>query len=249
MSTQHWDATKYQQTASFVSAYGRDVVTLLAPQRGERILDLGCGDGTLALEIAEEGATVVGVDAAEDMVRKARAKGIDAHQASGDALSFQEEFDAVFSNATLHWIKDYEAVIQCVQKALKPGGRFVAEFGGANNIKRVADAMQQVFASTPDKYGTYNDPWFFPSVELYKAALEKHGFTVPYCELIRRDTPVKNGVRAWLDLFANGITKHMSEETREQFLNETVELLKPELYSPAEGWWVDYVRLRFAAHL
>ena len=136
LSKQHWSAERYAATAHFVPAFGAPVVELLAPQPGERILDLGCGDGVLTAKIAAAGAQVVAVDAAPDMVAAAKAKGLDAHVVPGQRLAFEREFDAVFSNAALHWMHPTEAVLAGVARALKPGGRFVAEMGGITTPPR-----------------------------------------------------------------------------------------------------------------
>jgi trans-aconitate methyltransferase len=133
---QHWDPARYQRNAGFVAALGQPVVELLAPRSGERILDLGCGDGALT-EVLARDARVTGVDASAEQVGAARARGLDAHVADGTRLGFAAEFDAVFSNAALHWMRDPDAVIDGVWRVLKPGGRFVGECGGAGNVATV----------------------------------------------------------------------------------------------------------------
>lgn len=244
--TQDWNSDKYAKDAAFVSALGTDVVTLLDPQPDERILDLGCGDGTLANQICELGAQVTGVDASEDMVKAAQTLGINAHCISGEQLSFDEEFDAVFSNAALHWMRDYQAVVAGVYRALKPGGRFVAEFGGHGNVQAITDAMAAVYAKHTD-WGTYKHPWFFPTDEYYAQVLVQHGFQVNTMTSFNRPTPLETGVKQWLKLFAHHATGHLNETETEDFLTMVEAELKTTLYNEDDGWHADYVRLRFSA--
>lgn len=240
-----WNAQEYNKHASFVSALALPVVDLLAPIEGEEILDLGCGDGTLALEIQKSGARVTGIDLSHEMVEGARAKGIDAMVMSVTELEFKNRFDAVFSNAVLHWVKESEKAVCSIYDALKPDGRFIAEFGGFGNCKSAVDAMKEVFNNHP-VFGAFEDPWYFPSVEEYRALLESHGFRVEYIELITRPTPVDD-IANWLDLFANGITAHLSGEEFTMFKEEVQMIVKEQLYDENDGWHVDYVRLRVKA--
>src|SRR5690349_15390007 len=137
---QRWDPQRYQENAGFVAVLGAPLLDMLAPKAGERILDLGCGDGALTEKIAAI-ATVVAVDASADQIKAARARGLDAHVADGTKLAFKSGFDAVFSNAALHWMRDPDAVIAGVWRALRPGGRFVAECGGAGNVEQIMRAL------------------------------------------------------------------------------------------------------------
>ena len=146
IARQSWSAKRYAETAGFVPALGAPVLELLSPSPGERILDLGCGDGVLTKKIIEKGATVVAVDAAPEMVAAARARGIDARMINGHDLAFESEFDAVFSNAALHWMRDQDAVLAGVHRALKPAGRFVGEMGGHNNTAAILVALSAVLA-------------------------------------------------------------------------------------------------------
>src|SRR5689334_15105089 len=177
LAEQTWEAERYAAAAAFVPALGAPVVELLAPQPGERILDLGCGDGVLTEKIAAAGASVVGVDGGPDMVAAARARGLDAHVMDGQRLTFDREFDAVFSNAAIHWMRDQDAVLAGVRRALKPGGRFVAEMGGHNNTAAIMVAFSAVLARRGLDARRYN-PWYFPSAAAYRARLEGAGFAV-----------------------------------------------------------------------
>jgi len=243
--TNKWDAKKYNTHADFVSRLALPVVELLNPQVGERILDLGCGDGTLALEIEKYGSSVVAVDLSEEMVSKSRERELDARVMSATDLSFRDEFDAVFSNAMLHWVREPSVAIENIYRSLRGGGRFVAEFGGHGNVSNIIEGMREVFEK--NKYGKFDDFWFFPTTIEYKALLESFGFRVEYIELIERPTPIDD-ISNWLDVFTNGITEGLSGEQIEIFRDETREALKETNYSIDDGWVADYVRLRVKAY-
>src|SRR5579884_525981 len=246
LSQQHWSAARYAATAHFVPAYGAPVVELLAPQPGERILDLGCGDGVLTEKIAAAGAVVIAVDAAPDMVAAARARGLDARVVPGQSLAFEREFDAVFSNAALHWMRPQEAVLAGVRRALKPGGRFVAEMGGHNNTAAIQTAMRAVLARRGiETLGL--SPWYFPSAEAYRAKLEAAGFAVDEIALIPRPTPMPAGLDAWLETFADDFLNPLPPEERPAARREICDLLQPFLRDETGMWIADYVRLRFRA--
>src|SRR5438552_4765096 len=195
LSKQHWSAKRYAATAHFVPTLGTPVVELLDPQPGERILDLGCGDGVLTEVIAAAGAKVVAVDAAPDMVAAAKARGLDARVVPGQSLAFDREFDAVFSNAALHWMRPPEAVLSGVRRALKPGGRFVAEMGGHNNTAAILVAIAAVLARRGVDAQLLS-PWYFPSAAAYRAKLEAAGFTVSQIDIIPRPTVLDSGIEA-----------------------------------------------------
>ena len=243
---QHWDPERYARNARFVADLGQPVVDLLAPRPGERILDLGCGDGALTRRLAEAGVTVVGVDSSAEQVAAARALGLDARVMSGEALTFDGEFDAVFSNAALHWMRRAEAVIAGVWRALRPGGRFVGEFGGHGNVRLVMGAL----VAALDRRGLDGQaavPWYFPTPEAYRGLLEEQGFAVGSIELIPRPTKLPGEIVAWLETFADSFTRRVAESERLTFLNEVAAALRPHLRDDGGGWTVDYVRLRFAA--
>ena len=246
---QDWDAERYARHARFVAELGAPVVELLAPRPGERILDLGCGDGVLALRLVELGCMVVGVDAAPDMVREAKARGVDARLADGAALPFTCEFDAVLSNAALHWMSaDPDAVIAGVARALRPGGRFVGELGGHGNVAAIIVALQAVLGRRGID-GAALIPWYFPTVEEYRGRLERHGFAVESIELIPRPTPLPTGMAAWLETFADPFMRPVAPEERDAARAEAVDLLRPVLRDSTGRWIADYARLRFAAVL
>jgi len=188
---------------------------------------------------------VVGVDGSADMLNAAQALGLDVRQMDGQALTFEQEFDAVFSNAALHWMLEPAKVIAGVRKALRPGGRFVAEFGGAGNTAQVKAATAKVLAK---RSRSLPNIWFYPTVEEYTELLVAQGFAIDYIELIPRPTPVPTGIKGWMATFGKLLLAELSPEEQNTALNEIEVLLAPELKKP-DGWIVDYVRLRFAAHL
>jgi trans-aconitate methyltransferase len=246
--TQEWNSSRYAENARFVSDLGQPVLGLLNPQPGERILDLGCGDGALTEKMTAIGAEVVGVDASSDMIAASKARGLTAHVADGYALTFNSEFHAVFSNAAIHWMKrDPNAVIQGVHRALKPGGRFVAEMGGFGNVAAINVAL----CATLDQFGIANapafSPWYFPTADEYRERLERANFQIEYIELIPRPTPLPSGMRGWLETFAIPFTKALAAEKRSAFLDAVTDKLRPALCDSRRNWMADYVRLRFLA--
>lgn len=246
MSQQNWNAAEYIKHASFVPTMANDVVGLLNPKEGEVILDVGCGDGELTLKFQEKGCSVVGIDYSPSMIESAKSRGIEAYVMDGHDITYRNKFDAVFSNAALHWLTEPEKAIKGAYLALKENGRFVAEFGGKGNISALLKAMQEIFEENTD-FGQFQMPWFFPSVEEYQGLLEQAGFHVKYIELIPRQTPLKSGVEKWLEIFAEGITSHLSQEQKSVFLGSVKDKLLPILYTEQSGWVSDYVRLRFEA--
>ncbi len=218
------------------------VVDLLDPQENEKILDLGCGDGTLSIEIQKSNAQVSAVDLSTNMVSKAKEKGIEAYVMSVTNLDFKNEFDAVFSNAVLHWVKDSEMAIKNIYKVLKDDGRFIAEFGGYENIKYLTDAFTEVFYKN-EEYGKFNNPWYFPNDKEYKKQLENNGFKVQYIELIPRPTKIDD-ISNWLDVFANGILENLNVQQQINFKQKVREILKTKVFTQKDGWVVDYVDIR-----
>jgi trans-aconitate methyltransferase len=242
---QQWSAERYAQHAAFVPAFGASLLERLAPRPGERILDLGCGDGTLTRQIAGRGASVVGVDASPEFVEAARQAGIDAFLGDARALIFDREFDAVFSNAVLHWVLDADAALSGIFRALRPGGRFVAEFGGHGCIAAIVLALT---VALERRGRALQSPWYFPTVEDYAARLTAHGFEIDSIELYPRLTPLPSGIRGWLETFAGPMIDVLPQEDRAAAAGEVENLLRPILCDAAGRWTADYVRLRLAAH-
>jgi trans-aconitate methyltransferase len=245
-NTQTWDPERYARNARFVADLGMPVVELLAPQPGERILDVGCGDGVLTEKLVAMGCQVVGVDGSADQIRAAKARGLDAHVMDGQRLTFENEFDAVFSNAVLHWMKRADDVIAGVWRALKPGGRFVAECGGHKCVATIETALLDALKRRGIE-GTDISPWYFRTVEDYGGRLTAGGFKIHYIALIPRPTPLPGDVTGWLETFAEGFTSLLPTDERPAFIDEVREVLRPALCDEEGKWTADYVRLRFAA--
>jgi SAM-dependent methyltransferase len=242
---QTWNAADYAANARFVSDLGQPAFDLLAPRPGERVLDIGCGDGELTQKIAEAGATVVGADPAPDFVQAALARGIDARQLDAQALPFEREFDAAFTNAALHWIPDLDAALRGIHRALKRNGRFVGECGGHGNVAAVSTALQAVGL----RHGVQlRMPWQYPSPADFSRRLVAAGFTPVSVQLIPRPTPLASGMAAWLRTFAGPIFEQLPTGVREAALDETVDLLRWSLCDEQGRWTADYVRLRFVAN-
>jgi SAM-dependent methyltransferase len=245
-----WDADAYEDRHAYVYEYGEDVVDLLAPDAGERILDLGCGTGRLTDRIAATGARAVGVDSSPAMLAEARASRPRPEfvRADATALPFEAAFDAVFSNAALHWIPaaDQPDALASVRRALVPGGRFVAELGGAGNVRAIREAVRTAVAARGYEPA---DPWYFPSIGEYARRLEANGFEVRRARLFDRPTELadgEDGLAAWLDAFGEGLLADVPAAERDAVVADAADALREERFR--DGTWIaDYRRLRFVA--
>ena len=245
-----WDPDRYRRWAAFVPEYGREVIELLEPRPGERVLDLGCGDGSLSLQLERRGCTVVGVDQSPRFVAAARARGVRAFAVDARDLIGPEllagSFDAVFSNAVLHWIPQAAPVIAGVHRLLRRGGRFVAECGGAGNVATVHGALYRALRRRGLNPAAH-DPWYFPTVDEYRTLLERHGLVVPEIRLFPRLTPIPGTLKEWLATFATPFVGHLDAATADAISAEVVAASAPRLRVANGSWTVDYVRLRFRA--
>ena len=247
-SEKRWDASAYDSKHSFVWKYGREVLELLAPREGERILDLGCGTGHLTNQIAASGATVIGLDKSPAMIERARELYPVLRFESADATSFRfdEPFDAVFSNAAIHWMKDQDGVADSIRQALKPGRRFVAEFGGKGNIQKLRSALREVLDAggyTWDREATRR---YYASVGEYATLLESHGFRVTYATHFDRPTKLdggESGLQKWLEVFADNELAGVPATNRAEVIHQVEQRLRSDLFREGD-WFLDYKRLR-----
>ncbi len=245
-TTHAWDPNLYATHAAFVPALGAPVLDLLDPKSGERILDIGSGDGVLTQKLVAAGATVIGVDADKAMVAAAVEKGLDARIMDARQLNFTNEFDAVFTNAALHWVGAPAVVTAGVARALKPGGRYVGEFGGFGNIAAIRAVLKAHHYRVEPEETSY-----YPTAEAFRAILEAGGFKVESCAIIPRPTPLPSGMTAWLNTFRGGFidSAGVPPAKRAQVIEDVRALLRPVLADDGGNWIADYVRIRFSARL
>jgi trans-aconitate methyltransferase len=248
MSGQRWDTSLYDDKHSFVTMYGEAMLSLLEPQTGQRILDVGCGTGHLTAQIAASGAEVAGLDSSAAMLAQARAAYPHITFLEADAASFavDQPFDAVFSNAALHWVRDAAGAVRSIRSALKPDGRFVAEFGGHGNIPRIAQAVRESIAELHGRDVPH--VWYFPSIAEYGTLLESHGLLLEAAWLFDRVTPLDgdNGMADWIRMFGGGTMPGFTEADREPIIARAVAKLEPQLRINGR-WYADYKRLRVVA--
>lgn len=243
---QHWSASDFAKNGRFIQDMAGPIFALLAPKPGERILDLGCGDGTLTAEIEAAGADVLGLDISAELLAVARMKGLSVKRADAHELDYVQEFDAVFSNAALHWMEAPDLVIDGVARALRPGGRFIGELGGHGNVAAIATALRAVVMARG------GDPkqavhWYFPTMEEFGALLSSHGFIVRDMALVPRSTPLKGDMEGWLGTFCRFFFDRFEEPERSDVMEDTLELLRPSLCDTQGRWTVNHIRLRFSA--
>ena len=243
---QVWNAKGYETNARFVADYGGDLLSAewFEPRAGQRVLDLGCGDGHLTERIAAAGAEVVGVDASGPFVEAARARGLDARLGDGMALDFEGEFDAVFTNAAIHWMPDQAAVVAGVHRALRPGGLFVGEFGGFGNVAAITSAMCAVAHAMGEDAGRAHENTY-PTVRHWTRLLEEGGFDAEKVVTFYRQTPLPTGIRGWLTTFREPFFRQFGDS--EVARDAVVRALEPSLLDEEGVWHADYVRLRFRA--
>ncbi|MCM3570263.1 trans-aconitate 2-methyltransferase [Neobacillus mesonae] len=242
-----WDANLYDTKHSFVSKYANSIVELLAPKHGEKILDLGCGTGDLANIIYEYGADIIGVDKSETMIEQASSKYPHIQFMVQDAVSldFHSKFDAVFSNAALHWVLPANKALNGIYQSLKSGGRFVAEFGGKGNVQTITNEMIQQIKEKGLEFKNEQFPWFYPSIAEYSTLMEKVGFRVTFAQHFDRPTQLEgdDGLKNWIDMFASHFFNGIPKNTKNEIIVNIENNLKNTLYK--DGHWIaDYKRIR-----
>ncbi len=248
MLNDKWSPKDYRDHAGYVAKLGLPILDLLAAHPHQNILDLGCGDGELTAKITASGAKVVAIDASPNMVEAARARGLDARVEDGAQLSYNKQFDTVFSNAALHWMQDINPVLNGVRTALKPGGKFVGEFGGHANIAAIRVALLSALAKHAPTMEPKAFPWYFPTENAFRAKLEEHGFEIHYLKTFARPTPLPTDIAGWLRTFASGILSRYPPSVVTDIIHDTEQLLRSVLCDEEGKWTADYVRLRFVAY-
>ncbi|WP_027085550.1 class I SAM-dependent methyltransferase [Cohnella panacarvi] len=246
----HWEAAKYDGSMGFVSEYGLSLLEWLRPQAGESMIDFGCGTGDLAARIAESGAEVLGVDISPEMVERARVKYPNIGFECGDGTTWRSPrlFDAAFSNAALHWMKDARAVATTIASSLRIGGRFVAEFGGYGNVRDIVRAMRETLEAQ-GRMDAFVMPWYFPKLGEYASVLEQEGFEVRKAMLFDRPTPLEDGeqgMMGWLRMFGHAMVPNASAAESEAWFEEACERLNPVAYKAGQ-WTAGYRRIRVEA--
>lgn len=244
----NWDSALYDGKHNFVTKYGEDLIGLLAPAKDEKILDLGCGTGDLTAMIAQSGAHVIGVDSSPEMIDRSKEKHPELDFRLMDALElhFDTSFDAVFSNAVLHWIKQPEKALGQIYSVLVPGGRFVAEFGGKDNVRRIIDAVIGEIRGMGYSYDDASFPWYYPSIGEYATLMEQAGFTVAHALYFDRPTKLsdpQSGLRDWITMFAGSFLTGLSDAEKAQLFENVQDKL--EGTNRSENTWIaDYKRIR-----
>ncbi|MGY4691762.1 class I SAM-dependent methyltransferase [Salibacterium sp. K-3] len=243
----NWNAELYDGKHSFVSTYGNDLVDLLNPKKGQHILDLGCGTGDLAKQLNDFGADVEGVDKSENMIEQAKTKYPNIKFAVEDAtaLEYKDEFDAVFSNAALHWVKPPKKALYCIYNSLKENGRFVAEFGGKGNVHRITTEIRNQLKALGLPYYEDRFPWFFPSVGEYTTLMEEVGFRVTFANHFDRPTPLEGetGLRHWMEMFGKTMFEEFDNESVHKVITNVENNLKESMFKENK-WIADYKRIR-----
>lgn len=247
----NWNTDLYDKKHAFVFKYGEDLVDVLNPQRGERILDLGCGTGYLSNIIASSGATVAGIDSSLEMISKAKQQypELEFKVQSATEFHFDEHFDAIFSNAVLHWVLEKEKAIECMYRNLKRSGRVVLEMGGKHNVEKIITALQNSLSKHGFNDQAAKELWYFPSISEYTGILEKRGFRVTYAAHFNRETKLndsENGIKDWIKMFGSAFLKGISEIEAEAILSEVQMALQPTHFRNG-SWYADYKRLRIIA--
>lgn len=242
-----WDAKLYDGKHSFVSEFGHDLIDMLSPKKGERILDIGCGTGDLANQLFQYEVDVTGIDKSENMINQALIKYPHIHFFAKDVLEmeYNDTFDAVFSNATLHWIKEPEQALCRIYNSLKSGGRFVAEFGGKGNVQKITNEIINQFQLDDIEFNMKQFPWYFPSIGEYTSLMEQIGFRVTFACHFDRPTPLDedSGLRNWITMFAGEMFKNQNEFEKERLIKNVENNLRDPLFQD-DRWMADYKRIR-----
>jgi trans-aconitate methyltransferase len=246
--TTTWNAKNYDTSHAYVWTLAADLLDLLDPHPDERILDIGSGTGHLTTQIAQRGAKVIGLDASPEMVARAKLNypDLDFRVASAADFTVDQPADAIFSNATLHWVKDAQGAAHAIHRALRPGGRFVAEFGGAGNVQTITRAIATALKSVNAPSSEQLSPWYYPTIAQYTAILERADLEPTFAQLFNRPTPLEAGLKNWIEQYCTTFLNTIPPEKRAQFLSLIEESARPHLFKDNQ-WTADYRRLRIVA--
>lgn len=247
MEKDTWDAFLYDSKHSFISNLGTRLIELLAPIKGEKILDLGCGTGDLANTLYNDGVNIIGVDKSANMIEQAIRKypQIEFRVQDAITLDYKDEFDAVFSNATLHWVQPANLALQGIYKSLKQGGRFIAEFGGKGNVEMITNEIIYQIRNSGSAFSQEQFPWYFPSIAEYSTLMEATGFRLTFAQHFDRPTKLEgsNGLKNWINMFGSQFFDGIPEHVKSQIINNVDINLRDCLYKDS-NWFADYKRIR-----
>jgi trans-aconitate methyltransferase len=247
----HWNPGLYNSKHAFVYQYGENLIDLLAPKAGEYILDVGCGSGQLTVKIHEISRKVVGIDSSAEMIADAQSKypGVEFKVADAANFSFDQPFDAIFSNAALHWVTNYKGAVRCMHENLKTGGRLVLEMGGKGNIQIIINQLRVSLQQRGFEKQAALTLWYFPSIGEYTSLLEKQGFLVRLAQHYDRPTELADeatGIIDWLSMFAAAFFEGVPEDDQATIKAEVQEKIRPFCFKKGT-WYADYKRLRIVA--
>ncbi len=246
-----WKVNLYNKKHAFVYQYGEELICFLDPKPDELILDLGCGSGQLTNEIAKTGAEVIGIDSSEEMIQYARNEYPELQFFVKDATDFQfkKPFDAIFSNAVLHWVTDKKSAVLTMYNNLKKGGRLVVEFGGKGNVDAIIKGIKKALVDKGYIQNSKIEKWFFPSVSEYTGLLEENGFEVQYAHLFDRPTELvddKIGLKEWIEMFGASFFIGIPEKDKNEILEEVKKNVWNKCFKDGK-WYADYRRIRIIA--
>jgi len=251
LKSDSWNVNLYNKKHNFVYEYGEDLLKLLDPKKGEHILDLGCGSGQLTYQISKSETVVTGIDSSKKMIEAAKINypEINFYVKNAANFNFDKPFDAIFSNAVLHWVLESEKAVKSMSNNLKHGGRLVLEFGGKGNVETILNAVRKILQNEGYVNESKIENWYFPAVSEYSSLLEENGFKVEYANLYDRPTELadsKNGIKDWLLMFGDSFFNNLTEHAKDEILEKVQKDVKNSCFVNGK-WYADYKRIRVLA--